>query len=75
MQSLSRFQHSSSKTWKKQFSISHGKTKKPKIAKTTLNNKRTSCGITIPDLKLYYITIELKATWYCYKGRQVEQWI
>jgi hypothetical protein len=29
-------------------------TKKPRIARTTLNNKRTSNRIIITDLKLYY---------------------
>lgn len=28
--------------------------KKPRIAKTTLNNERTDEGITVLDFKLYY---------------------
>jgi hypothetical protein len=46
----------------------------PRLANTILNNKRTSGGITIPDLKMYYRVIMIKAARYEPPGRAVSEW-
>jgi hypothetical protein len=46
----------------------------PRIEKTLFNDKRTSAGISMPDLKVYYRAIVIKTAWYWYSDRQIDQW-
>jgi hypothetical protein len=47
--------------------------KKNKIAKNILNNKRTSGGITMPYITLFYRAIVIKTAWYWYSNSKGEQ--
>ena len=45
-----------------------------RIVKTILKNKRTTGGIIIPDLKLYYRAIAINTAWFWYIDRLFDHW-
>ena len=76
IQSPSKSKHNSSQTLKEQYSTFIWKNKKTQDSQSILyNKKKTSRGITIPDIKLYYRSTVMKTAWDWQKNQWVDNGI